>query len=124
MGLGWSVGPDDQKPADWPGRRYRYFSWLFRRCKPLRLAEPGHASFAMYGGSGLAGVYQSLGIAGVSDGIFTTGTGIETTKLWGLRGGYTHNWDAQWNSALFGAYTSVSYNATARGYICPPLPLS
>jgi hypothetical protein len=80
-------------------------------------------SFAMYGGTGLAGVYQSLGIAGVSDGVFAgtnaaNGTGIETTRLWGLRGGYTHNWDAHWNSAIFGAYTSVSYNATAKGYIC------
>jgi len=73
---------------------------------------------ALYGSSGLGGVYQSLTIGGVSDGIFTTGNGIETTKLWGFRTGYTHNWNAQWNSALFGSYTSVSYNATARGYIC------
>lgn len=80
-------------------------------------------SFAMYDGTGLAGVYQSLGIAGVSDGVFAgttsaNGTGIETTRLWGLRGGYTHNWDAYWDSAIFGAYTSVSYNTTAKSYIC------
>ncbi|MBR1251503.1 porin [Bradyrhizobium sp. AUGA SZCCT0169] len=73
---------------------------------------------AMYGSSALAGVYQGLSIGGVSDGIFTTGNGIETTKLWGFRTGYTHNWNSQWNSALFGSYTSVSYNATTRGYIC------
>jgi hypothetical protein len=75
-------------------------------------------SFAMYGGTGLAGVYQSLGIAGVSDGVYATGTPIETTKLWGLRSGYTHNWDAYWASSVFGAYTSVRYGATAKGYIC------
>ena len=80
--------------------------------------QSGRTSFALYGSTGLAGVYQSLSIGGVSDGIFTTGNGIETTKLWGLRTGYSHNWNDQWNSGLFGAYTSVSYNATAKGYIC------
>jgi hypothetical protein len=36
----------------------------------------------------------------------------------GFRTGYSHNWNDKWNSGLFGAYTSVNYNATARGYIC------
>ena len=36
----------------------------------------------------------------------------------GLSYGLHADWNAQWNSALFGSYTSVSYNATARGYIC------
>jgi hypothetical protein len=80
-------------------------------------------NLAMFGGTGIAGAYQSLGIAGASDGVFmgtssATGTPIETTRMWGFRGGYTHNWNAYWNSAIFGAYTAVSYNGTAKGYLC------
>jgi hypothetical protein len=46
-------------------------------------------SFFMYSGSGLAGAYQSVGFAGISDGVFTNGSGIETVKTWGFRGGFT-----------------------------------
>ena len=118
MGLGRSAGPVVQELPTGPNDDFDisivYSDGASRYVWNSLVAT----SFAMYGGTGLAGVYQSLGIAGVSDGIFTTNTGIETTKLWGVRGGYTHNWNNQWNSAIFGAYTSVSYNATAKGYIC------
>lgn len=80
-------------------------------------------TLAMFGGTSLPGVYQSLGIASASDGIFSgtsaaTGTAIQTTRMWGFRGGYTHNWDPYWSSSVFGAYTGVSYNGTAKGIIC------
>ncbi|MCA1510527.1 porin [Bradyrhizobium sp. NBAIM01] len=75
-------------------------------------------SYAMYGGTGLPGAYQSLGIAGVSDSVFVAGAGQELTTTYGFNGGYTHNWDPYWNSSIFGAWAAVRYNNTAKGYIC------
>ncbi|VIO69134.1 Porin Omp2b [Bradyrhizobium ivorense] len=75
-------------------------------------------SFAMYGGTNVAGAYQSLGLAGVSDSVFVTGAGQEMTTTYGFNGGYTHNWDPYWNTSIFGAWAAVRYNNTAKGYIC------
>ena len=47
-------------------------------------------TFAMYGSTGLAGAYQSLGIAGVADTVFGAGTGQSSVTSWGA---YTHNWN-------------------------------
>lgn len=75
-------------------------------------------SFAMYGGSGLPGSYQSLGLGGVSDSVFVTGSGQELTTTYGFNAGYNHNWDAHWNTSIYGAWSAVRYNGTAKGYIC------
>ncbi|MGY4399216.1 porin [Bradyrhizobium sp. USDA 3315] len=75
-------------------------------------------TFAMYGGTSLPGVYQSLGFAGVSDSVFVTGSGQELTTTYGFNGGYTHNWNAYWNSSIFGAWAAVRYNNIAKSYIC------
>jgi hypothetical protein len=83
-------------------------------------------TYAIYGGSGAA--YQSLGIGGVSDAVFVAGSGLELTTTYGFRGAFTHNWDAHWNTGLYGAWAAVRYNDTATGYICgtfaPTLALS
>ncbi|WP_375160651.1 porin [Bradyrhizobium sp. RDT46] len=70
----------------------------------------------MYGGSGVA--YQSLAFAGIADGVFGTGTGIDTVKTWGFRGGYTHNWAPGWASGIYGAYASLRYGDTGKALIC------
>lgn len=75
-------------------------------------------TFAMYGSSGLAGAYQSLGIGGVSDSVFVTGAGQELTTTYGFNAGYNHNWNPYWSSSIFGAWAAVRYNGTAKGYIC------
>lgn len=75
-------------------------------------------TYAMYGGTSVAGAYQSLGIAGVSDSVFVTGSGQELTTTYGFNGGYTHNWDPYWNTSVFGAWAAVRHNNTAKGYIC------
>ncbi|TFV76262.1 porin [Bradyrhizobium frederickii] len=76
-------------------------------------------SFFMYSGTGVAGAYQSVGFAGISDGVFSTaGGGIETTKSWGFRGGYTHNWSPNWVSAIYGGYGALSYSTNAKALIC------
>jgi hypothetical protein len=80
-------------------------------------------TYAMYGGTGVPGAYQSLGFGSVADGVYTgttaaAGTQIETVKTWGFRGGYTHNWDANWASAIYGAYAQVRYGNASAGAIC------
>jgi hypothetical protein len=76
-------------------------------------------TFFMYSGTGVAGAYQSVGFAGISDGVYSSaGGGIETTKSWGVRGGYTHNWNPNWVSAIYGGYGALSYSGTAKGMIC------
>lgn len=76
------------------------------------------STLAMYGGTGVAGAYQSLGIGGASDAVFVAGAGQELTTTYGFNGGYTHNWDPHWNTSIFGAWAAVRYNNTAKGYIC------
>jgi hypothetical protein len=79
-------------------------------------------SYVMFGGSGLPGVYQSFGLAALSDSVFVSGGDQQLTKTYGFRGGYTHNWDPFWNTGVYGAWAAVRYNDTAKGFICAGLP--
>ncbi|CAL78219.1 Conserved hypothetical protein; putative signal peptide; putative porin precursor [Bradyrhizobium sp. ORS 278] len=74
--------------------------------------------FVMFSGTGVAGAYQSVGFAGISDGVFGAGGSIETTKSWGFRGGYTHNWNPNWATAIYGGYAGLSYTSNAKALIC------
>jgi len=71
-------------------------------------------SYAMYGGTNLPGAYQSIAFAQVADATFTAGTGLETVKTWGIRGGYTHNWSPNWASSIYGGYAQLKYGNTAK----------
>lgn len=75
-------------------------------------------TYAMYGGTGLAGAYQSVGLAGLSDSVFVTGSGQQLTTTYGFNAGYTHNWDPHWSTGIYGGWAAVRYNSTAKGYIC------
>jgi hypothetical protein len=73
-------------------------------------------SFFMFSGSSTA--YQSIGFAGLSDGVFGPGGSIDTVKTWGVRGGYTHNWTPNWASAVYGGYAQLKYGTTGKALIC------
>lgn len=75
-------------------------------------------NYSMFGGTGLAGAYGSIGFAGLSDAVFVAGSGLELTTTYGMNAGYTHNWNPNWNSSLYGAWGAVRYNGAAKGYIC------
>ncbi|NPV19813.1 porin [Bradyrhizobium aeschynomenes] len=77
-----------------------------------------NTTYSMYGGTNVAGAYQSIGFAGVGDAVFGAGTGLSTVQTWGMRGAFTHNWDPRWNSALYGAYAQVRYGQTGSSLIC------
>ncbi|WP_316194874.1 porin [Bradyrhizobium sp. SZCCHNRI3052] len=75
-------------------------------------------NYAMYGGSNMAGAFQSLGFAGVSDSVFGANTQQQLTTTYGFRGAFTHNWDPFWNTAVYGSWSGVRYNNAAKGLIC------
>jgi len=78
----------------------------------------------IYGGSSFA--YQSIGFGIAPDTVFASpgneffanGTQQQLVQTWGMRGGYTHNWDPYWNTSIYGAWASVHYNDTAKTLIC------
>jgi len=74
----------------------------------------GSPSFAMFGGTGVAGAYQSVGLGGTSDGVYLPGVGgtngIILTQAWGVRGAFNHNWDPYWSTSLWGSYAQVRYD--------------
>lgn len=75
-------------------------------------------TFARYSGTNLAGAYQSVGIAGLSDSVFVAGAGQELTTTYGFNGAFNHNWNEYWHTSIFGGWGAVRYNGTAKGYIC------
>ena len=79
--------------------------------------------YSMFGGTNLAGGYQSIGFANAPDAVYTgtsaaNGTGLESVKTWGFRGGYTHNWDPYWNTGVYGAYAAIQYGNNGKAAIC------
>jgi hypothetical protein len=76
------------------------------------------SSYSLFGNSSSAGAYGSVGFANAPDTVFVTGSSQETVKTWGFRGAYTHNWDAYWNSALYGAYAQAQFGTLAKTTLC------
>ncbi|KRR06543.1 hypothetical protein CQ12_33625 [Bradyrhizobium jicamae] len=77
-------------------------------------------SFAMFGGTGRAGAYQSIGFGQTSDAVFLPGfltaglTGdLKLTEAYGIRGAFNHNWDPYWSTSFWGSYAAVRYNGSA-----------
>ena len=74
----------------------------------------------IFGGTGLAGAYQSIGFGIAPDSVFVNGGSQQLITTYGLRGAYIHNWNPYWNTSIYGAWAQVNYNSTAKGYICGP----
>jgi hypothetical protein len=78
-------------------------------------------SFAMFGGSSIG--YQSVGFGATTDAVylpaFAGGDGsLHLTESYGIRGAFNHSWDAHWTTSLYGSYSAVRYDGTAKAYIC------
>jgi hypothetical protein len=87
----------------------------------------GSPSFLIYspqgGGTVAPGAYQSLGFGATTDAIFMPvangGDGtLHLTTAFGVRGAFNHNWDPYWSSSLFGSYSAVRYDGTAKVLYC------
>ena len=78
----------------------------------------------MFGSTGLAGGYQSIGFGQTSDAVFVPGGELKLVDAWGVRGAFNHNWDPFWSSSLWGSYGGVRYNGnaqdilSAKGQVC------
>jgi hypothetical protein len=75
-------------------------------------------SFAMFGSTGRADSYQSIGFGQTADGVYLPvllgGTGdIKLVESYGFRGAFNHNWDPYWSTSLFGAWAAVRYTGSA-----------
>jgi hypothetical protein len=82
-------------------------------------------SFMMFGNTGRAGAYQSIGFGATSDAVWLpgvssgpfSGTGgdnaLKLTTAYGIRGAFNHNWDPYWSSSLFGSASAVRYGGNA-----------
>jgi hypothetical protein len=80
-------------------------------------------TYSMFSGTNFLGAYQSIGFANAPDAVYTgtsvaNGTGLENVRTWGFRGGYTHNWDAYWNTGIYGAYAAIQYGNNGKAVIC------
>ena len=77
----------------------------------------------IYGGNtGTAVGGRSIGFGIAPDSVFAGGAGStsqqQLIETWGFRGAYTHNWNAYWNSGIYGAYADVRYTAAAKALVC------
>ena len=84
----------------------------------------GSPSFAMFGGTGRAGAYQSIGFGrpltlSSCPSVNGGDRRHQADEAWGVRGAFNHNWDPYWSSSLFGSYAAVRYNGNALD-ITPP----
>jgi hypothetical protein len=70
----------------------------------------------MFSGSAIA--YQSVGFGATTDGLYRPGGPIQLTEAHGIRGAFNHNWNLNWSSSLFGSYSAVRYNGTAKATCC------
>jgi hypothetical protein len=75
-------------------------------------------NYVMFGGTNVPGAYQSVGLAGVADGVYAPGTGIATAQTWGIRGAFNHNFDPYWSGAIYGAYAQMKYGNGGAALVC------
>jgi len=76
-------------------------------------------NYAMFGGhTSVPFAYQSVGLAAAADGVFATGTSIDTVQTWGMRGAFNHNFDPFWSGAIYGAYAQVNYKGAGTALVC------
>jgi Porin subfamily len=80
-------------------------------------------SFAMFGGTGNPAAYQSIGFGATTDAVWLpTAAGgdgsLHLTDAYGIRGAFNHNWNPYWSSSLYGSYSAVRYDGTAKAFIC------
>jgi hypothetical protein len=72
----------------------------------------GSPSFAMFGSTGVAGAYQSIGFGQTADAVYVPGGELKLVDAWGVRGAFNHNWDPYWSTSLWGSYGSVRYGGS------------
>jgi hypothetical protein len=88
-------------------------SYAHGATKAVVSTSGGSPNFVMFGNTGLAGGYQSIGFGQTADAVYVPGGELKLVDAWGIRGAFNHNWDPYWSSSLWGSYGSVRYNGSA-----------
>ena len=68
--------------------------------------------YQLYGGG------QSVGLAWLSDGVFSSGSSVELTRTWSVTAGYQHLWTPNWRTSVYGGYLNVDYDGEAVNMLC------
>src|SRR3954468_18836568 len=113
------TGPGDDLKMD--------ASWAKGDTKNVISTSGGSPSFAIFGakggGSNNTGSYDTVGFGATTDAVFLPafagGDGtLHLTEAYGIRGAFNHNWDPYWSTSVFGSYSGVRYDDTAKASIC------
>jgi hypothetical protein len=110
-------------------------SYAYGATKYVIATSATSPSFAMFGGvPGQFGPNGSVGFGATSDGVWlpsastvggVSGDGnIHLTTAWGIRGAFNHNWDPYWSTSVYGSYSGVSYDSTAKVFYCAAFGMS
>ena len=91
-------------------------------------ADDGATNGGTVSTGGAGGYYSNLtassfGFGVISDGVYGTGaagtsSSVDLTTVWGVNAAYEHFWNKRWQTSIYGAYISTSYNSTANGELC------
>jgi hypothetical protein len=103
-------------------------SWAKGDTKNVISTSATSPNFLMFGGTGRAGAYQSIGFGVATDAMWlpVAGNGsaavgdgsLHLTEAYGVRGAFNHNWDPYWSSSLFGSYSAVRYDGYTKAAYC------
>ncbi|GAB1715899.1 MAG: porin [Nitrobacter sp.] len=69
------------------------------------------------GSNVIYGGVTSIGLGFAPDSVFLGGS-QQLVSTWGMRGGFVHNWNPYWSSAVFGGYASVRFTGEAKTLMC------
>ncbi|WP_024509055.1 porin [Bradyrhizobium sp. ARR65] len=104
-------------------------TWAKGDTKNVIATSSTSPNFLMAGGTlGQFGSDGSIGFGATTDGVWlpTTATvggvrgdgSIHLTEAFGFRGAFNHNWDPYWSTSLFGGWSWVKYDDTAKVQYC------
>jgi len=61
---------------------------------------------------------SGVGFGIVSDAVYGTTGNMELTTVWGVNAAYEHFWNKRWQTSVYGAYVSTSYDSNANAILC------
>ena len=100
-----------------PGNDIIGANFVWAKGAPGYATNLGANAFSLYNNS------NSVGVAWVSDGIFTTGSDVELTEAWSINAAYQHiwgpagTWGGKWRTTVYGGYVNIHYNDKATAFI-------
>ena len=77
----------------------------------------GVFNYIEYHGTQLAEGWNTDAVFGAPIAGVTSGS-LQLTTAWAVNAAYTHNWNAQWKSTLWGSYMAQNYNTQAKNLLC------